>query len=289
MKFGPQQVDGRRAPTKNSFAELTGVDAFRKLRAWGIKLAIEAPAIKKWDCSAEKALLYTLNMIDNVEKSGGKVDYISMDEPLVAGVRVCGDTLETAAVKTANYVKALAARSPGLQIGDIESYPFTASLTESWIAALEANGAKLTHYHLDVNVHFTDLHPELGLRTELQTLRSFFRRKNIPFGIIFWSGYNPEPTDESYYRHTMAWMKQVLAAIGTPDESIFQSWVLRSAPRCRGATPECVPPRLKCTATDPAGCGEHSVPVNLPENNPEVFSFTRLIIDELEAINTSAR
>ena len=290
VKFGPQQIDGREARTKNSFAELTGVDAFRKLRSWGLKLAIEAPAIKKWDCSGEAALRYTLRMIDNVAKAGGKVDYISMDEPLVAGVNVCDEPLVTAAARTASYIKGLAAQSPGVQVGDIESYPFnTASQTERWVTALEANGVKLAYYHLDVNVHYTNLHPELDIRKELQTIRAFLRSKGIPFGVIFWSGYNPEVTDELFYKHTIAWIEKVVAAIGAPDEVIFQSWVLRSAPRCINDARDCIPPHLICTPADPNGCGEHSVPHNLPESGASVYSLTRLVIDGLKIISPTPR
>ena len=71
FKFGPQQVDGRSRPSKNTLADLKGVDAFRKLRAWNMGIAIEAPAIKKWDCTGGKTLEYTQRMIDNVVAAGG--------------------------------------------------------------------------------------------------------------------------------------------------------------------------------------------------------------------------
>ena len=280
LKLGPQQVDGRSG--KNSLSELTEVGAFRMLQSWGIKLAIEAPAIKEWDCSGQKALDYTLRLVDNVAKAGGAVNYISMDEPLVAGMRVCGDTLETAAAKTANYVEKFASQAPEIKVGDIEAYPFnTVAQIRRWIAALGENGAKLDHFHLDVNVHFLDVHPEIDVRSDLKLLRNFFRGQNTRFGIIFWSGYDPAPTDEAYYRRTMAWVARVHAAIGAPDDAIFQSWVVRSAPRCTDTDPKCVPPHLTCTPEDGPGCGEHSVPINLPENNLTIFSHTRLINDAM--------
>ena len=108
LKLGPQQVDGRRRATKNSFDELSTVGAFRMLRSWDIRLAIEAPAIKKWDCSGKRASRYTLEMIRNVEGAGGKVDLLSLDEPLSAALRACDDTLEGAANKTADYRRAMA-------------------------------------------------------------------------------------------------------------------------------------------------------------------------------------
>ena len=94
-----KQVDGRGTRQTNSLSALTDVDAFRVLRLWGIKLAIEAPAIKKWDCTSKKALEYTLRMVDNVSSADGVVDYISMDGPLVSGIRGCCDTVEFGGLK----------------------------------------------------------------------------------------------------------------------------------------------------------------------------------------------
>ena len=188
LKLGPQQVDGRRRATKNSFDELSTVGAFRMLRSWDIRLAIEAPAIKKWDCSGKRASRYTLEMIRNVEGAGGKVDLLSLDEPLSAALRACDDTLEGAANKTADY------------------------------------------------------------------------------------------------RRAMAWITKVHIAIGAPDDAVFQSRVLRSSPRCAEVDPKCTTSILVCGPQDPPGCGDHSVPVNIPEGNQAIFSHVRLINDGVKTL-----
>jgi hypothetical protein len=286
LKLGPQQVDGRKGAQVNSLSALTNVNAFRVLRSWGIRLAIEAPAIKKWDCTGKKALEYSLRLIDNVENAGGTVDYISMDGPLVNGIRACGDTVETAAIKTADYMKEFALQASKTGVGEIEPYPFNSvNQIQRWVRALAGTGVKPAHFHLDVNVHFVDIHPDIDVRSDLQALKRFFESQNIPFGVIFWSGYNPAPTDEAYYRRSMAWVTKVHAAIGAPDHAIFQSWVFRSSPRCTDTEPECIPPKLTCTPRDPPGCGDKSVPINLPEGSPIVFSHTRLINDAVSVIS----
>jgi hypothetical protein len=132
---------------------------------------------------------------------------------------------------------------------------------------------------MDANVHFLDVHPDIDLAAGLRAYRDFFKGQNMPFGVIFWSGYDPAPTDEAYYNRVMAWVRRVHAAIGAPDQSVFQSWVSRSIPKCTDTDMECNVSKLSCPPGDKAGCGEKSVPINLPENDPRIYSHTRLISD----------
>jgi hypothetical protein len=69
----------------------------------------------------------------------------------------------------------------------------------------------------------------------------------------------------------------VHAAIGAPEQSIFQSWVPRSSTKCTAGVPCSEANKWRCTPADPPYCGKLSMPINLPENNPSVFSHTRLI------------
>jgi hypothetical protein len=120
--------------------------------------------------------------------------------------------------------------------------------------------------------------PKLNLNDDLQTLESFFRAARIPFGVVLWSGYDPESSDRSYYTHVMRWAARVHAAIGAPDQTIFQSWVRRSSVKCVAGV-HCGPSnRWMCS---PADCGKASVPINLPDGDPAIFSHTRLINDAL--------
>ena len=280
IKFGPQQVGDNSATHKNTYEAMAGLNAFSLLQSWGIKVAIEVPAIKEWDCTGQQTVAHTVRLADNVQKAGGGVPILSIDEPLVSALRACHDTVEGAAAKTAAYIKQVTQRVPGADVVEGEPYPsYSVDQLEHWLTLLIAAGARPAAFHLDVNVHYLDYHPAIDVAGDLRRLRDWLSALHMPFGVIFWSGYDPEPTDQAYYERTMAWVRQVHAAIGAPDQAIFQSWVFRSAPRCKDIDAACNPPRLVCAPADPAGCGEKSVPVNLPENNPTIFSHTRLIND----------
>lgn len=306
IELGPGQAFTR-ADVINDLATLQGVDAYRKMQQWNIDIAIDAPSVKEWDCSGHgdtkdsrvrgNAQAATLSYIKNVYTTGAHVKYIVMEEPLLSGfgVEFCHDTMDAVAAKTAAYAKAILADpnipawAPGLAVGDAEVYPrMTPDQLIRWIRLLEQNGYKPAFFHLDVAVNYLDIHArEYNFNSDMRTLQSFFKAQGIPFGIIFWSGHEPEPTDASYYNHVVSWAQRVHAAIGAPDQSIIQSWVPRASTKCTSwsgtvaptvAGVACNPAnKFMCSPADPPYCGKKSVPINVPENNPSVFSHTRLI------------
>jgi hypothetical protein len=192
--------------------------------------------------------------------------------------------LEIAATKTAAYVRELNAHDPTLEVGDIEPYPFERpAQLKQWVSALIRNGIKPAHFHLDVNIHYLDVHSDIDAATDLRSVSAFLLERGIPVGIILWSGYDPEPTDKDFFDRTMAWVRRV-RAIGIPQHVIFQSWVLRSYKGCSDTNIRCAFPKLKCPPSDAIGCGLKSVPVNLPEGNPREFSLTRLVNEALSVL-----
>jgi hypothetical protein len=277
LKLGPQQVGGSNPTHINTLADLSKVKAFQLLRSWGISLAIEVPSIVGRDCSTRNAVEYTLRLVRSVRAAGGIVRIASMADPLAAGKNACGDAFEDSAAKTAAYIKEVKASEPTLEIGDIEAYPLDRPVQlEQWVTELIRRGAKPAFFHLDANIHFLDVHPNIDVAGDLRSLKAFLKAQGIPFGIIFWSGYDPEPTDQAYFDRTMAWVRRVHAAIGAPDQAIFQSWIRRSYPGCADTDQSCNPPHpLRCPPSA-TGCGLKSVPVNLPEGNQAAFSLTRL-------------
>jgi hypothetical protein len=266
---------------------LQDVGAFATLKSWNIALASEEGAIKDWDCTGTKAAAVTLLHMRNARAAGGAIGYVAMDEPLVGGEDFCKLTLDETARRTAAYVRAVAAyaAAPGqtVHIGDIEPYPsFGVPKLVQWTQALEGNGYKPAFVHLDVNIHFVDLHPALHGARDLRTLRDFFHREGIPFGVVFWSGYDPLNSDQAYYERTLRFVREVKAAIGRPEQPVFQSWVTRSSVTCQESTAACL--AAKCTAADPPSCGKKSIPLNLPESDPREYSHTRLIDDALRVL-----
>jgi hypothetical protein len=292
--FSPVQVDGGSAPVANTLADIAAADAFRKLRAWGIQTAIGAPAVKEWDCAGGREEAYTVRQILNVARAGGAVDWVTMDEPLAAGTGIqtrstCRIGLEQTAAEVAAYVRHITANPEVLAAGkpprfvDVEPYPGAdVEVLQHWTTSLEAHGFRPAGFFLDVNIHRVELKPELYARMagDLRTLESFMRAERIPFGVVFWPGWGAVGSDAAYYRRTIDWVTFVHRAIGRPDAAVFSSWVWRCDGRNAGGDFACSRQNPACTPGD-TYCGQKSVPINLPDNDPNVFSHTRLVIEAL--------
>jgi hypothetical protein len=294
LHFGPRQMDGGRALVANNLSDIVAADAFRKLRAWGIQTAIGAPAVKEWDCTGATEEAYTVREILNVAKAGGTVDWITMDEPLVAGTGInkkstCRISMDETAAEVATYVRHILADPQVLAAGpaprfvDVEPYPgVDLALLQQWTKTLQAHGFRPAGLFLDVNIRFAELHPELYARMagDLRTLSSFLHAGHIAFGVIFWSGWDPLGSDAAYYQRVIDWVKFVHQAIGQADAAVFSSWVTRCDGRNAGGDFACSRTNLGCSPSDKY-CGQKSVPINLPDNDPKIFSHTRLIIQSL--------
>lgn len=285
FKIGPVMA-GAKHNGPNGLEQLAAVGAFQYLREWGISLALEAPAIKKWDCSGRITLSETLRYISATEHAGGHFKYIAMDEPLASALRDCGLTMDRAADVVASYVKALRASRPDLAVGDIVAYPhFPPAQILSWENMVSARGAKPAFIHLDTDVNNLDLDPKIDYVSDLRTLMRGAHTEGVPFGVIFWPGRDPLSSSESYYRYTVSWVRRAHAAIGAPDQAVFQSWVTRSSRTCIDSTRACRNNNPRCGPADPPDCGQKSIPINLPDNDTHVYSHTRLISDSLRMLD----
>lgn len=294
LKLSAQQLSSGKPFKSNNFDDLVGAHMFATLAQWHMALAAEMGAVKEWDCTGQQAAKQTVDMLKNVAAAGGAVEEIAMDEPIVSGTGPCKLSLTETAARTVAYVRVVQAahirdgRGVPVAIGDIEPYPsFSVQTLKDWIAALATLDLKPAFFHLDVNIHYVDLHPEVRLDQDLGDLYAFMRASRIPFGVIFWSGYDPLNSDKLYYDHAMRFVERVHRIIGAPDQMIFQSWIVRSPISCPAAIHACA--LADCTPTDPAYCGQKSVPLNLPENDVDKFTHTRLIRDGLTALEAPAR
>ena len=87
-----------------------------------------------------------------------------------------------------------------------------------------------------------------------------------------------------YYRHVIDWANRLHETLQGQDHVLFESWVKRAAPGCddyAGPPFQCQPASTPCSMEDvKLGCGA-GVPRNLPDNDPNVWSHTRLINDTL--------
>jgi hypothetical protein len=249
----------------NVLSMFIGVRAFERLHEWGIAVAVETGAVKFFACEAQSWADYTNLGIDNVEANGGRVSFVSMDEPLLGGQLVengqtCGYTMEDTAEVVATYMDLVHQAHPEVIIGTIETIPpQTADEVAQWLVVLEEAGAKPAYLHLDVEVAFGIDDP--GFVAELGELSDFAERRGIPVGFILTADLAAADSDEGYFRSVLEWSQSLATRLGRPSHVVFQSWI------------------------GPAPSGLHEMPVNLPDDDPQVFSHTRLILEGLEVLD----
>ena len=280
-----------------NFAE---VDAFLKLQDWGIDVAIEGAGILPQtpygipvDCEIEKqtavqnAFNWTADAINNIYANGGSVRYIAIDEPIrrwyspiyppTEGPECKTGDLEEIATMVADFITMMNNAAPFIDIGQIILYPeLDVDGIKEYMIDLESMGINLAFVHLDVHgLRIIDYAGTFYGRITLEQakedmleLKNFFQDRNIPFAPILidlsftYQLYEyGDYTDEVYYAGAIDWINEVNDAIGLPNHLVFESWA-----------------RPQYSDTDIVRV---NIPINLPENDPAVFSHTRLINEAL--------
>jgi len=223
----------------NLFENLAEVNAFSFLKQWNIDINIEAKIVKPYLCKGVDSAVKTKRAIDNVVKSGGKVKYISMDEPLMAGSSNSSEGQGSCNYTTFQIIKeikdwgnSVKSAYPDIIIGEIEPYPFyTIDKIKEWILLLENSGIHLPFFHLDLDLLTAkekEKNGEINIQSDLSDLNSFLKSKNIAFGIIF----HPESShlaniknNKDIFNRIMDYVDVTKQVIGVPDHVIFQSWI----------------------------------------------------------------
>jgi hypothetical protein len=219
----------------NSYDALVAAGAFRQLTSWGIKIAMEAGAVKEFYCTADASgmaasIQSTLGSLAAVASAGGTVAYLAMDEPWVSGrsARCGGPALEPTAARVATYMTAVQGANPALRIGLIEAYPFSsADAIVQILGLMRARGAPPAFLHMDVDWH--SLVPG-EFQRDMARLKAVCDSQGIPFGIIV-VGYNGDAdllyaVDAGGIASLIADTFQSWGAM--PQHIIFQSWVVSS-------------------------------------------------------------
>ncbi len=178
----------------NGYDALAASGAFRALTAWGIKTAIEVGAVKEHWCTTgpegmQGSIRATLDAVAAVQKAGGTVHYLTMDEPWVAGRQaICGGpALEPTADRLQIYMSAVRTAHPEIRLGLTEAYPYSsAAQFERMLLLLRERGVPPAFVHLDVDWHA--LKPGDFVR-DVPRIAAAVRAEEVPFGIIIW-GYN---------------------------------------------------------------------------------------------------
>lgn len=277
----------------NHLQNIIAADAFAKLNAWGIDIAIDTffagpvESVEPLVCtSGERAVSLSLNgtanAIQNVHDNGGLVRYLAMDEPirqwyptqfyLLSGQtdpRPClTNSLGVLADYVAEYILFIKDALPSIEIGHVELYPEVgvAQLKE-WILLLEARGVTLSFLHLDVNgprvAQYNELGIDVDIAADLLELKSFLADHNTALGVIItdlkWNGQlweESEYDDDAYFSHTMEWVNELAPVADSIDHLVFQSWVF---------------PFFT------TGLGPKQIPRNLPDDDAGLATHTRLI------------
>ena len=237
FKFYNQHLQSPADPIvgPNSYDALVRIDAFRQLRRWGIKTALEIGSVKEFFCEPgsggmDASARNTIASVRAIEAAGGTLDYIAMDEPWVSGrARVCGGpALEPTADMVATYMNAVQRAAPRTAIGLIEAYPFSsADAIVRMLDLLDARGTRPAFLHMDVDWHSL----ATGEFTrDMVRLKDVADSRQITFGIIV-IGYDGE-ADALYAVDARGIAHLIADAFKTwddmPQHVIFQSWVVTS-------------------------------------------------------------
>jgi hypothetical protein len=171
-----------------------------------------------------------LPMVQRIQRDGGTLRYVAMDEPLFFGTVSTRShaprwTPQQAVDNAAVNIRAVRAEFPGVQFGDIEpvgASPLPDELRnyrDGW-RAFAAAGLPLAFFDADLAWQKPDV------MTHLTAVRQAAREQGLPFGLIV-NGNPHDPTDAAWLESARQHLAQAVAAIGPPDALIFQSWHAR--------------------------------------------------------------
>lgn len=286
--FQGQTFPGATHPehSPNFYESFVGVNAFSLLTTWGKDINFEAGAVKEYSCTNDGETAWTdvwgtKSSIYGVNQAGGRVRYISMDEPFTAAlrgginmqdgsqIRACPEyTLERTAKQIRWYTEAIhhdvrtlpdgaigrydpwigeapamVTAFPEVHVGLIEAYPeFSISEFKQMVLALEAEGVHLPHLHIDIDM-YRAVREQQNLSKDLGDLAAFLKQRKITFGIIIWGERGL--SDQTYYDDAIKFALRIRQALprGAPDRLIFESWAryLPARPIDDVRTPQNIP------------------------------------------------
>jgi hypothetical protein len=241
----------------NSYDALVRVDAFRKLRRWGKRIALEAGSVKDFYCAPDgsgmrESIDLTLDALDAVRAAGGAVHYITMDEPFLAGQSPQCGGFEPTADRVRQYMTEVQQASRVTRIGLIEAYPFfRPDAFETMLRLLDERGTPVAFLHVDA--YLPALRPgHDDFNSDMIRLADIAESFGIPFGIIIW-GENGN-ADHLYAADAM----KLADAVG----NTFRSWAV-------------MPPQIIFQSWAESTTGLRIAPTNLPETGAN--THTRLL------------
>lgn len=234
--------------TKRHFSDEEMKAWFAKMNEWGLKFGMEVGAIKPWGLTGEKTFNIEKPMWDRVQRFGGKIYAIAMDEPLLCCRHHIKKPDDYAVQETASYIALVRKHFPDTLVGDIETYP-SISVADHvwWIEALNKRLAEmgvrgLDFYRLDVNWANFVVQGH-GTWREVRKIEQECRKRKLPFSMIYWASGLPAAQrkgladDSTWYVGIMEQGYAYALQDGQPDQFVVESWV-QSPSRCLPETGE---------------------------------------------------
>ena len=210
----------------NVFPNFVAAGAFQKLQSWGIKTDVAVIVVKPGGyCTADTTSPMALSAIQRIQSQGGAVTDLVFDEPYWGGhmmkKRGCQFKMPQSADQVSAFTKIVRGQYPNTGFVEIEPYPAMGPLGHiRWINALMARGVPIRAYQLDVDYERLNMADQTTV-ADLRHIRDYVKSKGLKFGMIYWAERN---TDQEYYTAAMNWISSSKAAVGVPDQIVFQSW-----------------------------------------------------------------
>jgi len=166
---------------------------------------------------------------DRIQKAGGVLAYVAMDEPLwyahhFSGKNACGWAMEDIARDIVPRVAALRETFPAVQIGDIE--PIGTAQPPDWVEEIsqwtqvyrKVVGEPLSFFHADVAWNGP-------WQQQLPAVKNRMNAAGLKFGIIYDGGGAKEESDDVWTREAEQRFRMVESNPSMiPDHAIIQTW-----------------------------------------------------------------
>lgn len=201
------------------------------------KLALEGGGVKEYSCTSETlrdATVWLMRSMEMIEKSGGRITYLAVDESFLSGVTTphyspayrqtfgCGLSPERVANLLKEYVDLIHSHFPHIQVGFIESYPSsTADQLMSFLLELERAGVPIPFFQVDMHLQAV-VRENHDLYRDLARLKQFCEARNIKFAVIIW-GENGS-SNQAFATDAWATLRIIKRAVGVTTQTKFQSW-----------------------------------------------------------------
>ncbi len=171
---------------------------------------------------------------ERIQRAGGVVSYITMDEPLNFGHIFngrankipCHAPIETIAGDAARKIAETRRVFPSVQVGETEPYGIPsvssaawASMMAQWFSAFRnATGQPLAYQHADIVWNRPDA------LSQFEAALPVIRQAGIPLGIIY-NGTARDPTSAAWVADAKSHIALIEGRLGIrPQHVIFQSW-----------------------------------------------------------------